>query len=524
MLFNSTSTSTREHSTRSSVWSLPTCLLLFVCGVFFNTQSLARELPNLGDGSSAISLSEERQLGEIWLQKLRGGMPQVQDWYVQQYVRDLAFVLLPNSGLSYSSSGAGGFTEGRLNATEIKVIVVDSAALNAFAVPGGIVGVNAGLFLYAQSEEEFASVLAHELSHLSQRHFARRQENSRANAALSIASLVASIIVAATAGGQAGMAALAGSQAYSMNRVLAYSRDAEREADRFGLQTMIASGMDAHSMVYMFKRMSEASRFSNQVPEYLRTHPLTENRLSDMAAYAANAPRGVYKEQADYYFAQARARIVLASDNRAAFDFFEQNLKDARNLQAEGYRYGKVFAAIKTADKAIIKAQEDELKQLKKNYGFSVAVALLEAEWYAALDEKEKAVETLKSMIGRAPGNYPLLRTLSDIEYERRNYKAAIEPLEQLSKRHPDEPSLWYDLAELYGLVGNIQAVHMARAEYFLLNGRLKNADSQLQRALEKSSEYREKSLIQNKINEVQSMAQLHAKILGRPAELTDQP
>ncbi|GAA3951188.1 M48 family metalloprotease [Allohahella marinimesophila] len=488
--------------------------------MFFNNQPRADELPNLGDGSSAISLSEERQLGEIWLQKLRGGMPQVQDWYVQQYVRDLAFVLLPNSGLSYNSNVAGGFTEGRLNATDIKVIVVDSAALNAFAVPGGIVGVNAGLFLYAQSEEEFASVLAHELSHLSQRHFARRQENSRANAALSIASLVASIIVAATAGGQAGMAALAGSQAYSMNRVLAYSRDAEREADRFGLQTMIASGMDAHSMVYMFKRMSEASRFSNQVPEYLRTHPLTENRLSDMAAYAANAPRGVYKEQADYYFAQARARTVLANDYRAAFKLFEQNLKGSDGLQAEGYRYGTVFAAIKTSDSALIKAQAPALEQLKKRYGFSVAVALLEAEMYAALDDKDKAVDILTSKISLAPGNYPLLRTLSDIEYERRNYKAALEPLEQLSTRYPDEPSIWYDLAELYGLVGNIQSVHMARAEYFMLNGRLRNAESQLQRALEKSSEYREKSVIQNKINEVEAMARLHSKILGRPADL----
>src|SRR5690606_38761124 len=148
------------------------------------------------------------------------------------------------------------------------------------AVPGGIIGVNGGLFLHAQSEAQFASVIAHELAHLSQRHFARRLERNQRNQPLAMAGLLASIIVAAAAGSDAGMAAIATTQAYNIQQQLNYSRENEQEADRIGLATLAASGIDPRAMPEMFEAMLRSNRFGQYVPEYLRTQDRKSTRLN----------------------------------------------------------------------------------------------------------------------------------------------------------------------------------------------------------------------------------------------------
>ena len=162
------------------------------------------------------------------------------------------------------------------------LVILDSRQLNAFAVPGGIVGINLGLFLYAETRNEFSAILAHELAHISQRHFARGVENARRNTLPNLAGLLASIIIMATSGGDAGIAALTATQAAAQQKALKYSRSREAEADRIGILTLADAGMDPRAMAYMFERLSNMNRFAGQrLPEFLLTHPVTQSRISE---------------------------------------------------------------------------------------------------------------------------------------------------------------------------------------------------------------------------------------------------
>ena len=187
------------------------------------------KLPNLGESSSSLfSPEQEYQLGRAWLRMFRSQAPTLDDPLLQDYLEDLIYRLVTHS---------------ELQDRRIDVVIVDNPVINAFAVPGGVIGVHTGLLLYAQNEDELATVLAHEIAHLSQRHFSRRVEQQQKQQPLTMAGLLASAVLIATTGG-AGLAAMTATQAAALDAQLRYSRSAEQEADRIGMQTMVKAGMD----------------------------------------------------------------------------------------------------------------------------------------------------------------------------------------------------------------------------------------------------------------------------------------
>ena len=191
------------------------------------------KIPNLGASSSSLfSQASERRLGNLWLKVFRAQAPVLDDPLLQDYIENLIFELLVHSQLRDRS---------------IQLVIVDNPTINAFAVPGGIIGVHNGLLHHAQTEDELASVLAHEIAHISQRHFSRRQEQARNQSPLTVAGLIAGLVLAATAGSDAGLAAMTATQAAAQDSMLRYSRANESEADRIGLSTLVAAGRDAHA-------------------------------------------------------------------------------------------------------------------------------------------------------------------------------------------------------------------------------------------------------------------------------------
>ena len=224
-------------------------------------------LPSLGDTSSSImSREQEYQLGRAWLAMLRGSVRTLEDPLLKDYVESHVFTLAEPS---------------QLDDRRLTFVTIDSPQLNAFAAPGGIIGVNGGLFLHAQTEAEFASVMAHELAHLSQRHFARGLQHQQQNRIPLMTAMLASIILAASGGGDAGIAALASTQAAAIQEQRRFSRQNEQEADRIGLLNLKQAGYAPHAMPEMFARLARLSRFSRPPPEFLLTHPVSQSRIAD---------------------------------------------------------------------------------------------------------------------------------------------------------------------------------------------------------------------------------------------------
>jgi predicted Zn-dependent protease len=201
-------------------------------------------LPGFGEGN-AVSLNQEYFLGRAWLMAFRRQAPILDDAVLQDYVENLVFRLAATS---------------QLRERRLVVVLVENRAINAFAVPGGIVGVHNGLISKAEYEAQFSSVLTHELAHLSQRHFARGLEAQKKSSAASIAGLLGGLVMIAAGAGDAGMASVMGGQAAAQDSSLRYSRQFEQEADRVGMQNQVNAGLDPGGAAGMFVVMQGESR------------------------------------------------------------------------------------------------------------------------------------------------------------------------------------------------------------------------------------------------------------------------
>lgn len=270
------------------------------------------QLPNLGDASSGVvSLQQEQALGEAWSRSFRSQVPTSSDPQLADYTEKLLQNLAQYSEIQHK---------------QLNVIMVENSSMNAFAVPGGVVGVHTGLFRYAKTEAQLSSVLAHELAHLSQRHFARGVEKQRNSSVPTMAAMLASLVLAATVGGDAGIAAMSVTQAAALDSRLRFSRQNEQEADRIGMKTMAAAGIDPYAAADMFEQMLQATRYSKRPPEFLLTHPVTEKRIADTRNRAMRYPRETSQTSLDYQLMRARVMLELSETPGAAVKRFVREL------------------------------------------------------------------------------------------------------------------------------------------------------------------------------------------------------
>ncbi|MDX9873525.1 MAG: M48 family metalloprotease [Spongiibacteraceae bacterium] len=424
-------------------------------------------LPALGDGASSLfSIEQEHLLGRTWLKVFRSQVRTVNDPLMQEYLENLTYRLATHS---------------KLQDRRLEIVIVDNAALNAFAVPGGIVGVHNGMFLHADTEAQLASVLSHELAHISQRHFARGVEQQQRATLPTLAGMLGALVIAATAGGDAGMAAMTATQAAALQNRLNYSRQNEQEADRLGMETLVAAGYDPNAVAAMFDKMRQAMRYAGQrPPEFLLTHPLTENRISDARNRAREYPRKVYVDNLDYQLMRARAELQLTTNLQQTIRRFEGRLAEpARATVAD--RYGLALAYLKNGE--FDKARE-HLQPLLAQDPRRLPYLAADIEIAIGAGDLKTALARAEQELRIAPGNHPLTMLYADALIKARQYQRAEAVLAEHSKRRPSDPAVWYLLAEVHGLAGNIVGVHQARAEFFVLTGVLDRAQQQLSYAL----------------------------------------
>ena len=420
------------------------------------------ELPELGDTTSGIvSISEERRLGKELLRQVRRQVPTVGDPILKYYAEVALYRLTEYAELPDA---------------RLFPVLIDSSELNAFAAPGGIVGINLGLLIDAQDVHEFSGVLAHELAHLGQRHFARGIEARRASMFRDVAAFVAALVVAATAGGDAGLAALGGAQTLSAAGSMRYSRGLEGEADRVAINTMHRAGLDPMGVSRMFERMQNRYRFRRTPPPYLLSHPLSEERIADSRQQAARYPQLEYSDSRSYQMMRARALVKYAESPQAAVDHWQSQVEQGANLDIA--RYGLAYA-LAMNDKAAHGI--DTLRPMQSAFDDSLLFAASQAELMILAGDTRQALSFLERQLSLNPDNAPLSMLKAQALIASQQYSDATEVLKHQSVLHPEDYDVWYQLAETAGLADDIMQVHMARAEFFALTGDFESSLNQLE-------------------------------------------
>jgi predicted Zn-dependent protease len=438
-------------------------LLLFFCLQFLSFGVSAQQtddIPSFGEGN-AVSLNQEYYLGRAWLMSFRRQAPIVNDPILQNYVETLIYRLVETS---------------KLQERRLEIVLVESSSINAFAVPGGIVGIHNGLIEKAENEAQFTSVLTHELAHLSQRHFSRGVEGNSKSTAASMAGLLGGLVMIAAGSADAGIAAIMGGQAAAMSNRLSYSRLHEQEADRIGMQNQVAAGLDPGGAAGMFTVMQRAAGARTRPPEFLLSHPVTESRIADARNRAHTYPNRMYEDNPVFQLMRARVELSYMEDSKTAVEHFRrERKKGGRNAVAA--QYGLVLALTKNGDFAEAKAL---LKPMREFAPTNMTYGLAEADINIEEEDYEKAISLLERGLKIAPDNNPISMYLAKAYFRAGYYEKADKLLSHQSRLHTSGANLWYALAEVQGKAGNILGLHQSRAEYFLLNGSMDEAIEQL--------------------------------------------
>ncbi len=424
------------------------------------------KLPDLGDSSATVvSPAEERKLGEDFMRRARRQLAFVDDPEINEYIQSLGLRLV-------AASDAAG--------RDFRFFVVRDPTINAFAVPGGFIGVHTGLILAVRNEAELASVLAHEIAHITQRHIPRLIAESQRTTLPAMAAILASILLASS-GHQGAEAGIALSTAAVAQRGINFTRAFEEEADRLGMGILATAGFDPQAMPDFFERMQSLNRYNEtDLPEFLRTHPVTVNRIADARNRAARLPaarpRGTAADSA-FYHVQAKLRALLGADPQETARGFKENLTQHKYALREAERYGYAIALRRAH---ALDAARTETQALLAEYPKNLRYRLLLAEIEIQAGRMPQALAEYAQTLAQAPQSLTVLHGYATALLQAGRAPAALELLRQAVRHRPDEPMLYKLLAQAAGEAGQWFESHQALAEYYYLHGDLSAALEQL--------------------------------------------
>lgn len=443
----------------------------------------ASDLPQLGDPNLGVmSPDGAHRLGRSFLRSLRAQTPIMEDPLVQEYAESLVYRLA-----SFSD----------IHEPDLAIVVIDTPEINAFAVPGGVIGLNAGLFLNAASDDEVAAVIAHELGHVSQHHFARRYVESKKMSKTVLVAMLASIALAIAGDGQAGMAGIAATQAGAIQSQLAYSRSNEREADRIGMQTLARAGMNPMAMPRFFEKMLERQRFNGEPPEFLLTHPVTEERIADTLARARNLPHPDTHPSLHYELVRARVQTHYFDSVEHARAYFTERLHTGSDNQQQAARYGLALTELRDNHYNKARQRMTALSQANPNeLWYDIGLVQIDVADGAYPD----AIRQGRQVLAINPQDYAASVLVSRAYLLSKQPAKAIPLLEPLLLKRPGDPLLWSLDADARGNSGDDAQAHRARAEKLFLDGHDEQAFKQMKYAL----------------HEAQDQFVLHARISAR--------
>jgi predicted Zn-dependent protease len=454
-------------------------------------------LPDLGDISSEnLSGLDENKLGDRIMREIRKDPDYINNWLMYDYINQLGRQLVAGARAQKISGAdaSGPFSP------KFEFFNVRDGSVNAFALPGGYIGVHSGLFILADNEAQLASVLGHEIGHVTQKHIARGAGQGTSSGVLILASLLLAI-VAGRSNPSAAQGLAVGGQALAIQNQLSYSRDAEREADRIGFQILNATGYDVNAMPSFFLKLQRATGIMDSgVPAYVRTHPLTSDRIADMqdrvrvAGIKTNNP----KNSLDFYLNQTIARFEQdggASEiSKLKEYFFSQETSTDPIVQVQGY-FGKSLVAIQErkleeAEKNLLKSRDlslninSQILSSKSTEVFDLTLGQIAIQKKNYTQAKNYAEQTMRAFPASKAAGVLYVQSL----FASGRIGEGVSWLEKRTKIQKDDVTWWTYLAEGYERLNRQSAYHAAIAEKYVCEGALPAAIQQLVIAKESST------------------------------------
>lgn len=429
------------------------------------------QLPDIGSPeSTTVSIAEERFIGELFMREIRSHMKLVDDPEVEDYIQSLGYRIVSQSDSQYF-----GFT----------FFVVEDGAINAFAAPGGYIGVNSGLITASDSESELASVIAHEVAHVTQRHIAQAVALADRSNIQALAGIVAAIIIGTqnTQAGQATAAAVVGGQ---VQKRLNFSRTNEQEADRVGMQLLQGAGFDPRAMPAFFEKLQSASRYYQKPPEFLSTHPVTSSRIADAMGRAEQFPYRQIEDTMAYQLVRAKLRVLTDLGPKQAVDYFRERVESASAGSAPAAKYGLAIALDRSG-----RAQEANkiFRELAAQYPDRVSLRAALADNELRSGDLNEALRIYSDAIGLYPNNKILVRGYADALIQAGQAKKALDVIDRYSRIHALDAALYMLRANAHQKAGNPAESHIALSEHYYLNGELGAAIHQLELASQRSGD-----------------------------------
>ena len=423
------------------------------------------QLPNIGDPADRfLSPAQEKKLGEDFLRNVYRYGAVLEDPEISSYIQHLG-----NELSNTLADGTHKFT----------LFVVKDRSINAFAVPGGYIGVNAGLILSSKSESELASVVAHEIAHVSQRHIARRIAHMSGSQIPTLGAMLAGILLASTGSSDAGTALLMAGVAAQQQKLLNYSRDMEIEADRVGLDLLYRSGFDPRGMPEFFRTL-QRKRYSKIPDEYqfLITHPLDSVRIAEAQGRINSLPARSHKSSSYYRYAKARLQ-ALASQNPTTLvkNFEKQQIK---NDPYQQYAYSQALER-----KNLFKRAESVLLPLVNKDKENIVYQLALARTKANANQADEAIKILKRMHNLYPDNFAINYYYAKSLMQDGHAELGEESLKNyLNKYEAPTLEIYKLMAELQELCDQLIESKKTLAEYYYNTGNVSAAVFQLREAL----------------------------------------
>ncbi|MCV2884046.1 M48 family metalloprotease [Aestuariibacter sp. AA17] len=451
-------------------------------------QSSKNKLPEIGVvAADAISIDKEMEIGDILMRQMRAQAPVISDPLLDEYLQDIG-----NRLVAQAQNVKFPFTFFLLNNKDI----------NAFAFFGGHIGIHTGLIFHADNESELASVLAHEVSHVTQRHIARSIQARQKSTPLQIASMFGGLLLA-MASPEAGIAAIQASNAAAAQASINYTRSNEKEADRIGIQILAQAGYDPRAAASFFGKLASQTRNRSKPLAFLLTHPLPESRIADARTRANTMGGNFNSDSMNFHLAKARviARYFSAPNTNIAL--FKEQLDKQSYVYEEAAKYGLALSYLANDN---IEAADAIITQLRQTYPDNLFFVDTATDIALAQHQHDKALLMLSTMQKRYPNNQVVALNYANAAIEAKHYDTAIEVLKDFLLLKPNHYLAIQLLTEAYRKNQQPLEMHQHKAEMFALAGAYKRAIDELHTAYNFANErHLEKQRIKARIDQFRS-------------------
>lgn len=452
---------------------------------------LQHNLPELGDVSQTVmSARDEERIAKQILQQVAVSDEVLQDVEIVDYLQALGNRLAAASDDQQQT---------------FYFFVVKDPSINAFAMPGGVIGVHTGLFLASNTESELAGVLGHEIGHVTQHHLARMLAKQKTDTFKNIAGIALALLVA-RANPELATGALTASSAAGIQRQLDYTRAHEREADRVGLTILTNAGFDPRGMPGFFTVLQRGSRFvEGSAPSFLRTHPLTSERITDVQNRVASMPYKQVASSDDYHFVRAKLR-ASSGLAQADIDQFNNNIRAGRYANETAEHYGLALALLRKNDVA---SATKELKWLAGNGVNSAFIENLKARVEVSRNNPQGAAKMYEAALKKYPENRALIYGYAEHFLAIKQSKEMISFIKRKVNIYPNDPYFYTLLAKAYFIEKKDLLRYQAQGEAYFRQYNVDKAVEQMVFATKsEDGSFYEKSIVEARLKELRRLQQ----------------